>query len=41
LHSIYDLIHAVFQALTWVAIIVAGYLILEAVNDDDEPDGFT
>ena len=30
-----------FTYLTWVAVIVAAYLILEAVNrNDDDPDGF-
>ena len=28
-------------AATWVVVIVAGYLILEAVNrNDDDPDGY-
>lgn len=43
LHSTYDtyaMIADCFKALTWVATIVAGYLVLEWVNDnnDDDPE---
>jgi hypothetical protein len=36
--DIYELIEKIFAALTWVAIIVTAYIILEGINGDDDPD---
>lgn len=43
LSSTYDLISKLFDAATWVVIIVTAYLILDAIHmgGDDDPDGWT
>lgn len=40
--EVIDLIKRTTEAMTWVAIIVCAYLILEWVNDnnDNDPDGY-
>lgn len=40
MNSTYELINQLFEYLTYLAIMVTGYLVLEAVmNNDDDPDG--
>lgn len=34
------LIENIFQPLTWAAVIVTAYLILDWINDDNDPDGY-
>lgn len=38
--SIYDLIDRICDAMTWVAVIVAGYILLDWFHDDNDPDGY-
>ena len=40
--ELYELIERTFNALTLMAVIIAAFLILAALNgDDDGPDGYT